>query len=128
VAERAQAFRAGAARMARLSRVGQEAAKQCESVRWPQVSGPIPLEEALATTARHRLFLDLEGEVFPRTLTSSSVAVAVGPEGGWTPRERAAARTHGWVSVRLAAGKLRAETAAIAAMVLACEAIERGSR
>lgn len=125
-AERAQAFRAGAARMARLSRVGEEAAKQCESARWPQVSGPIPLDDALGTPARHRLFLDLEGEAFPATLASGSVAVAVGPEGGWTPRERTAALARGWVPVRLAAGKLRAETAAIAAIVLAREAIERG--
>jgi 16S rRNA (uracil1498-N3)-methyltransferase len=122
-AERAQGFRAGAARVARLARVVREAAKQCESARWPEVSGPIPLAEAWSVPARHRLFLDFEGGPFPSRLAPGSTSLLVGPEGGWTETERVAARESAWLAVRLPAGKLRSETAAIAAMVLARAAL-----
>ena len=49
----------------------------------------------------------------------------VGPEGGWTDAERGAARAAGWSAAALPAGKLRAETAAIAALVLARAALGR---
>jgi 16S rRNA (uracil1498-N3)-methyltransferase len=121
---RTQGFRAAAAHVARLRRVVREAAKQCESSRWPAVSGPVPLEEALEEPALHRLFLDLTGGPFPGWLESGAVALLVGPEGGWTSAETTAARERGWHCVGLPAGKLRAETAAIAAMVLTRAALE----
>jgi 16S rRNA (uracil1498-N3)-methyltransferase len=42
----------------------------------------------------------------------------VGPEGGWTEKEREKARGSGWSICSLPAGKLRAETAAIAGLAL----------
>jgi 16S rRNA (uracil1498-N3)-methyltransferase len=42
-----------------------------------------------------------------------------GPEGGLSPEEDALARTHGFVPVTLGLRVLRAETAALAALVLA---------
>ena len=115
---RAQGFRASGARADRLARVVREAAKQCERARWPEVEGPVGLSEALSERARHRLFLDLEGKPFPPSLPPDSAALLVGPEGGWSEAERSAAKAAGWAPTRLPAGKLRAETAAVAGLVL----------
>ena len=118
--ERTQSFRGSRNSLERLERVAREAAKQCEAARWPSISGPIPLDAALSEDpSSHRLFLDAEGEPFPSALSARNVVLLVGPEGGWTDAERAAARARGWTAAALPAGKLRAETAAIAAIVLA---------
>jgi 16S rRNA (uracil1498-N3)-methyltransferase len=117
-AERAQAFRASVASAARLARVVREAAKQCGRARWPEVVGPVCLDDALALPAVHRFLLDLDGDPFPPVLPAASSCLLVGPEGGWSDAERAAARQSEWTAVRLPAGKLRTETAAIAGLVL----------
>jgi 16S rRNA (uracil1498-N3)-methyltransferase len=49
---------------------------------------------------------------------SDSVALLVGPEGGWTDREREQIASAGWRPVSLGAEILRAETAAIAALAI----------
>ena len=116
--ERAQAFRASSSRAERIARVAREAAKQCERARWPHVEGPVSLSAALGEGARHRFFLDFDGEPFPSALSPGTSAVLVGPEGGWSEAERTAAETAGWKRARLPAGKLRTETAAIAGLVL----------
>lgn len=116
--ERSQAFRASATRAGRLSRVVRESAKQAERARWPEVAGPITLAQALATPAEQRLFLDIGGLPFPAALPAAACALLVGPEGGWTDAECAAARASGWTVARLPAGKLRTETAAVAGLVL----------
>jgi 16S rRNA (uracil1498-N3)-methyltransferase len=123
---RTQSFRGSAAILARLERVAREAAKQCESSRWPRIAGPLPFEAALSERpASHRLFLDPEGEEFPSEPSARTITLLVGPEGGWTAQEREAARARGWSRVALPAGKLRAETAAIAALVLARALLDR---
>jgi 16S rRNA (uracil1498-N3)-methyltransferase len=123
---RTQAFRASPGALGRLERVARAAAKQCEAARWPRIGGPVPFEDAIAEDpASHRLFLDAAGESFPRSLSARPVALLVGPEGGWTDDERGAARAAGWSAATLPAGKLRAETAAIAALVLSRAALGR---
>jgi 16S rRNA (uracil1498-N3)-methyltransferase len=124
--DRTQSFRGSAAMLERLERVAREAAKQCESPRWPRIAGPIPLDRALwERPASQRLFLDPEGEAFPSEPSAPALSLLVGPEGGWTAPEREAARAAGWFLAALPAGKLRAETAAIAALVLARAALGR---
>jgi 16S rRNA (uracil1498-N3)-methyltransferase len=126
---RTQAFRASPGALERLERVARAAAKQCEAARWPRIGGPVLFEAAVAEDpASHRLFLDAAGESFPRSLSARPVALLVGPEGGWTDDERGAARAAGWSAAALPAGKLRAETAAIAALVLSRAALEAGRR
>lgn len=123
---RTQSFRASAGAIERLERVCREAAKQSEASRWPRVAGPLPLEHALALgQASHRLFLDASGEIFPASLPPRPLLLLIGPEGGWTEEERETARAREWSIVALPAGKLRAETAAIAALVLARAALGR---
>ncbi len=123
---RTQSFRASRGVLDRLERVAREAAKQCEAARWPVFSGPISFAAALAADpASHRLILDARGEPFPTVLSARPVALLVGPEGGWTDAELDEARADGWTAAALPAGKLRAETAAVAALVLARAALAR---
>jgi 16S rRNA (uracil1498-N3)-methyltransferase len=118
-AERTQAFRAPEALTRRLERVALAAAKQCGSPRGLRIEGPLPFSEALPPeAARHRLILDPEGERFPTGLAPGGAALAIGPEGGWTSREVAWARDHGWALAGLPAGRLRTETAAVAGLTL----------
>ena len=123
---RTQSFRASPDALGRLERVARAAAKQSDAARWPRIAGPVPFAAAIAEDpAFDRIFLDAAGESFPRELSARPVALLVGPEGGWTEAERGAARAHGWLAAALPAGKLRAETAAIAALVLARAALGR---
>ena len=50
---------------------------------------------------------------------SCKVALAIGPEGGWTPEEMTLFTQHHWQPVTLGRRILRAETAAIAAIAIA---------
>jgi 16S rRNA (uracil1498-N3)-methyltransferase len=127
--ERTQSFRASEPLRGRLERVGRAAAKQCGAAAWSSLEGPVPLLEALAEKrAAHRLLLDPEGEPFPGSLAAGSAALAVGPEGGWARAERDAAVRMGWSVSALPAGRLRAETAAVAGIVLLRAALARGGR
>lgn len=126
--ERTQAFRTGAPVLLRLERIVREAAKQCGSPRWPDVSGPVSLTEVLSQERASHLFLcDRGGVAFPSRLTAAPTSLLVGPEGGWTEEERRAAGEAGWTTVAIPAGKLRTETAAVAALVLARAALRDGS-
>ena len=49
---------------------------------------------------------------------TASVAIAVGPEGGWTDAELKLFQDAGWQSASLGETILRAETAAIAALAI----------
>ena len=125
--DRTQRFRANESLSPRLERVVREAAKQAELARWPEIVGPVALPGVLRDeTARTRLVLDPSGEPFPSVLAPAATALLVGPEGGWTDTELSSALVQGWVAVSLAAGKLRAETAAVAALALARTALARG--
>jgi 16S rRNA (uracil1498-N3)-methyltransferase len=50
---------------------------------------------------------------------STNLALAIGPEGGWTPQEMSLFTQHEWTHVTLGPRILRAETAAIAAIAIA---------
>lgn len=125
--ERTQRFRASEALNPRLARVVREAAKQADAARWPEIAGPVALADVLrGEAALTRLILDSSGEPFPFALPAAPVALLIGPEGGWSDAELAEALAHGWIAASLAAGKLRAETAAVAALTLARTALARG--
>jgi len=124
--EHTQSFRAREGLVERLRRIVRESAKQSRATRFTAVRGPIEYGEALAVEAASRLLLDVAGATFPERLPPGSSAILVGPEGGFTDAERDAARTAGWIPVALPAGVVRAETAAIAAIVLARAAALRG--
>lgn len=118
--ERAQADRlrlAGRERE-RLSRLAREAAKQCGRSSSPSIEGPVAFGAALAESSEPRILLDPSGEDFPESLEPAPSALWVGPEGGFTAEELARAREAGWRIARLPAATLRAETAAVAGLIL----------
>ena len=127
VSARTQRQRAGESLAPRLARVVEEAAKQSERAWWPRVAGPIGYAAALAgSAAGHRLLLDPRGDPFPSLLAPAETALLVGPEGGWSDAEHHSAIAAGWITASLSAGKLRAETAAVAGLSLARAALARG--
>jgi 16S rRNA (uracil1498-N3)-methyltransferase len=128
VSERTQRQRAGSTLVPRLRRVVEEAAEQSESARWPVIDGPVPFAAVLARSeTTQRFLLDPRGEAFPAVLPPRETSLLIGPEGGWSDAEHEAALAAGWVAASLASGKLRAETAAVAALTLARAALARGS-
>ena len=107
-------------RIERWRRIAMEASQQSRRLRMPDLYEPIRFTDALLARAANRLFLDENRtgapiiEAVPRD--AESVALLVGPEGGWPDHERAAAREAGWTPVSLGEHILRAETAGIAAL------------
>ena len=74
-----------------------------------------------------RFLLDPRGEPLPAELPLRDAALLIGPEGGWSDAEHAAAIAAGWVAASLASGKLRAETAAVAGLALVRSALARAA-
>ncbi|HYP13370.1 MAG TPA: RsmE family RNA methyltransferase [Bryobacteraceae bacterium] len=111
-------------RMARWQRIVLEAGQQSRRQRLPELREPIPFRAALTRYADVRIFLDEE----PAGLTvleslggiteESSVAVFIGPEGGWPDHERRSAQDAGWRPVNLGPQILRTETAAISTLAV----------
>jgi len=64
-------------------------------------------------TAAHQ-----EGALAPEEKASRSVALVIGPEGGWTDGEIASARAAGFIEVSLGENILRTETAVLASMAI----------
>jgi 16S rRNA (uracil1498-N3)-methyltransferase len=114
---------AAAKRVERWRRIAHEAAQQSRRLRPPQIDPPEKLSSALATEAATRLLLNEDEEQlsFRDALghATSPLALAIGPEGGWTAEEIAQFAAAGWRSVSLGSRILRAETAAIAALAIA---------
>jgi 16S rRNA (uracil1498-N3)-methyltransferase len=119
-----------AKRVDRWRRIALEAAKQARRTDIPQIADPTPLAAALtAESAPTRILLSETEQALTLTaaLTSvstdgdvqTSLAVAIGPEGGWAPDEMFLFTTHNWTHVTLGPRILRAETAAIAAVAIA---------
>jgi 16S rRNA (uracil1498-N3)-methyltransferase len=109
----------------RLGRIVREAGKQSGQARLPEISGPIRFEEAARASSAHAsaILLDASGSAFPAML-AAPLALWIGPEGGWSPGELSAAERAGWMRARLPGAVLRAETAAVAALVLALRSID----
>jgi 16S rRNA (uracil1498-N3)-methyltransferase len=108
-------------RVERWRRIAHEASQQSRRVSPPIITDPIKLKEAAAMTADARIVLaESEDErmlkdVVPAT---GSVALAFGPEGGWTTEELATLSSASWLSASLGPTILRAETAVIAATAI----------
>lgn len=129
----------GGLRLDRLEAIAIEAAEQCERLDVPLIEEPMMLEAVLrdydadgpfifcdeagddpggrwgGADGRGASMLDaLEEQVAP-----GPAIVMIGPEGGFTPEERAMLREREWViPVSLGPRILKAETAAIAALTL----------
>jgi 16S rRNA (uracil1498-N3)-methyltransferase len=114
-------------RVERWRRIAHEASQQSRRTSVPEVADPIALKAALAAEqAPVRILLSeteqslsLTDALAQRPAESGSCALAIGPEGGWTPDEMALFTAHQWTPVTLGPRILRAETAAIAAIAIA---------
>jgi 16S rRNA (uracil1498-N3)-methyltransferase len=113
--------RAGA-RVARWEKIAREAARQCGRADAPDIAAPHGPAEAFAAAAGFRVLFQERTETSIRQVLPATpperVAAAVGPEGGFTDAEVAAARAAGFVICGLGPRVLRAETAALAALVI----------
>lgn len=117
--------KAAVKRVERWRRIAEEASQQSRRDRVPAVEDAVEFGEAARRTADYRFMLDEEpgtGELLAAApaepKASDVIAVAVGPEGGWTDGERERFRSLGWQPVALGPNVLRAETAAMTAAAL----------
>ncbi len=117
---------AAAKRIERWRRIAHEAAQQSRRTEVPEIADPTPLKPALgAERATTRILLsETEQTVTLREALGSSLptpgelALAIGPEGGWTAEEMTLFTEHAWTHATLGPRILRAETAAIATIAV----------
>ncbi|WP_158823132.1 16S rRNA (uracil(1498)-N(3))-methyltransferase [Granulicella sp. S156] len=118
---------AAAKRVERWRRIVREAAQQSRRSDVPEVDDPQTLKAALQSVSAETKLLLAETEQ-ENTIASAlgeasqSIALAIGPEGGWTAEEMQLFTEHGWKHVTLGPRILRAETAAIAGLAI-CSAL-----
>lgn len=93
------------------------AALQCGRAEWPVLSAPQPFDETLGAPCALNIMLSPHNEaVLELPSQIDSVALMIGPEGGFTVEEVALACGKGWQTQLLGNRILRADTAAVAAM------------
>jgi 16S rRNA (uracil1498-N3)-methyltransferase len=117
--------RAAHKRVERWRRIALEASQQSRRAFLPEVSEPEPLSDALSREAIYRFALDENPAARPLNAAlpatrnpQDTVAMLIGPEGGWTDEERAQFTAAAWSPVSLGPLILRAETAALAALAI----------
>ena len=107
-------------RLAHWRGVVAAACEQCGRARIPQVSPPMPLADAATNPglpqARYLLSPTAEGGIDAIGSGLQSLAVAIGPEGGWSARDLKSLADSGFVGLRLGPRILRTETAGLAAI------------
>ena len=114
--------RAAAKRVDRWRKIARESSQQARRLCIPEIAAPATFDAATSDSTPARFFLDEQPGADPllQALPSNrtGAAILIGPEGGWTDRERAQAVAAGWKPVSLGRLVLRAETAAIAALAI----------
>jgi len=103
----------------RLKLIIKEASEQSGRYFLPTLNGALTLDQALAklTNEDLNLFCDLpesrSDEVKEGLSTKETINIFIGPEGGWSDREKELARQNQLIFYQLGPHTLRAETAAI---------------
>ncbi len=123
VTERTNADRA---RVERLTAIATEAAEQTGRLDVPEIVEPVKLEKLIAgwEPGRRLLFCDEAGDARPVAealagQTAGPWAVLIGPEGGFSPKEREMLRALPFATAATLGPRiLRADTAAISALIL----------
>jgi 16S rRNA (uracil1498-N3)-methyltransferase len=110
-------------RLGRLSRIAVSALKQSRRSRLPSIRSSPSLEAGIGLlSAGPRFFADPAGHqgLRPEGKTlESSISLAVGPPGGFTPEEAAALKAAKFQPISLGNSRLATETAAIAILAVA---------
>lgn len=119
-------------RIERWQRIVLEASQQSRRTILPQIENLLRFPAALNWAATHRVFLDEMRQGPPLASLpvrdSDSVAILLGPEGGWTEKERESAIAVGWAPRSLGPNILRAETAGIAALAIVQQAFSSSNK
>lgn len=115
----------GEQKVRRWARIVEEAARQSCRTDIPRLFPIVSLQEALSTAEQELKLLLWEGEreqgigkILGDYPLPQEAAVMVGPEGGLSPAEAAAAEAHGFLPVTLGSRILRTETASLAALTI----------
>jgi len=124
IARRTESHLAAAAgkRVERWRKIALEAAQQSRRLSPPEITDPVKLRAAVESAVGLRVVLAenekqvMLGDMFEG---ADAVALAIGPEGGWTAEELELLVGAGWKTASLGPTILRAETAAIAAVAIA---------
>lgn len=108
-------------RVAHWNNVVQSACGQSGRAVIPRLGPPLGLAEAMAVLPADtlRLTLDPEGSHRLSTLQAApagGIVIAIGPEGGWSPRDRQQLAAAGFQGLQLGPRILRTETAGLAAI------------
>lgn len=125
IAQRTEQHLAKAAerRVERWRKLVHEAAQQSRRVAAPEIGEPATLKQAIASERGKKIVLsEAEQRTSLKALLSGAkppVALAFGPEGGWTEDELRSFNDYTWQAASLGRTILRAETAAIAAVAVA---------
>jgi len=110
----------------RWHRIAIEASKQCRRPSPPKIRKPLHLREFLKKNdADLKIFLDEKGGEYLKNFVmaldkdkeykpTQSIILLLGPEGGWTYKEKQVITQYGYQAVSLGSNILRTETAAIA--------------
>ena len=97
------------------------ACEQSGRARLPEVLAPQSLAAAAASAGGRGFLLDPFADAALSTLSGDApgaCTLAVGPEGGWSPRDRSQLADAGFEGLRLGPRVLRTETAGIAAIAI----------
>lgn len=110
-------------RVERWRRIGLEASQQARRQFLPEIHDALLFRKAVGQEAKYKFVLDevpggasLLAALPAQRSAEDTVALLIGPEGGWTDAEREAFLAAGWTRVTMGSTILRAETAAIAAV------------
>jgi len=109
-----------AKRMSHWQSVIVSACEQSGRARVPALEAPATLSAAAASLESDcmKLTLDPQGEQSLKRVRvpTAGLAIAIGPEGGWSPRDRQTLQAAGFEGLRLGPRVLRTETAGLAAI------------
>jgi 16S rRNA (uracil1498-N3)-methyltransferase len=116
-------------RRERWERILLEASQQSRRMTRPELGEVVRFREALEMAGKHRIFLDEmrqgPGLMGLGVAADERVLLLLGPEGGWSEREREAAMGAGWEARSLGVNVLRAETAGMAALAVMGQLMEK---
>jgi 16S rRNA (uracil1498-N3)-methyltransferase len=114
--------KAAAKRVERWRKLVRESAQQARRIAPPEIGDPLALRKAISEERAHRIVLsEAEDRISLKSLLAGSkppLALAFGPEGGWSETEIGTFNDNAWEAASLGHTILRAETAAIAAVAV----------
>ncbi|HET9364927.1 MAG TPA: RsmE family RNA methyltransferase [Candidatus Angelobacter sp.] len=109
-------------RVERWRKLAREAAQQARRIAPPEIADPLALKKVIAEEKGSRIVLaEAEDQIMLKSALAgceAPLALAFGPEGGWSETEIDLFKASGWKAASLGHTILRAETAAIAAAAI----------